>query len=47
MYRVITLMCFGECAVKIHKMAQPGTVLACMAPKFMAHKPGTETGSQQ
>lgn len=42
MYRVINVMCFGDAASKIHKMCQPGTVLAILSPKFFPSKAGEE-----
>lgn len=40
MYRVITIMCFGDSAVKIAKVCLPGTVMAVIGPKFMPAKAG-------
>jgi hypothetical protein len=40
MYRVISIMCFGDAANKVFKICQPGTILAILNPKFMPSKTG-------
>jgi hypothetical protein len=43
MYRVVSIMCFGDSAGPVHKSSVPGTVVALIGPKFFASKPGAET----
>ena len=42
MYRVINVMCFGDHAGKVHKVCQPGSIIAVLNPKFMVAKTGNE-----
>lgn len=46
MYRVVNIMCFSDSSAKIHKICHPGTIMAIIAPKFMAAKPGVNDEQQ-
>ena len=41
MYKVISIMAFGDFAAKVHKICQPGSIIAILNPKYMAPRPGT------